>query len=65
MLPNLDDIAPELSGAKFFTTLDVFSGFFQIPLAEDGSLLTAFITPFRCFTFKGVPMGISLGPECF
>ncbi|KAL8622977.1 hypothetical protein ACOMHN_027098 [Nucella lapillus] len=65
MLPNLDDIAPQMAGAKFFTTLDAASGFFQVPLSEESSLLTTFITPFGRFAFKRVPMGISLGPECF
>jgi hypothetical protein len=65
MLPNLDDIAPQLDGAKFFTTLDASSGFFQIPLSEESSLLTTFITPFGRYAFRRVPMGISLGPEVF
>ncbi|KAK7098079.1 hypothetical protein V1264_004963 [Littorina saxatilis] len=65
MLPNLDDIAPKMVGSKFFTTLDASSGFFQIPLQEDSSLLTTFMTPFGRFAFQRVPMGISLGPECF
>ena len=65
MLPNLDDIAPRLSGAKYFSTIDASSGFFQVPITPESSLLTTFITPFGRFAFKRVPMGISLGPECF
>ena len=38
MLPNLDDIAPELRGLKFFTILDAVSGFLQVPLEEDSAL---------------------------
>ncbi|GAB1610332.1 uncharacterized protein K02A2.6-like, partial [Argonauta hians] len=65
MLPNLDDIAPKLSGARYFTTLDAASGFFQIPLLPQSSRLTTFITPFGRYAFNRVPMGISLGPEVF
>jgi hypothetical protein len=65
MLPNLDDIAPKLAGSKVFSTLDASSGFFQIPLDEDSKPLTTFITPFGRYSFERVPMGISLGPECF
>ncbi|GAB1606983.1 hypothetical protein Ahia01_000981000 [Argonauta hians] len=65
MLPNLDDIAPKLSGARYFTTLDAASGFFQIPLSPQSSRLTTFITPFGRYAFNRVPMGISLGPEVF
>jgi hypothetical protein len=31
-LPLLDDMAPKLSGSKFFTKLDAASGFWQVPL---------------------------------
>lgn len=65
MLPNLDDIAPKLSGSKVFSTLDASAGFFQVPIHEDSQPLTTFITPFGRYCFERVPMGISLGPECF
>ena len=65
MLPNLDDIAPKMEGSKVFSTLDAASGFFQIPIQEESMPLTTFITPFGRFCFQRVPMGISLGPECF
>ena len=65
MLPNLDDIAPKLAGSKFFTTLDASSGFYQIPLSQESSRVTTFITPFGRYAFNRVPMGISLGPEAF
>ena len=65
MLPNLEDIAPKLSGSQYFSTLDASGGFFQIPLDDDSSFLTTFITPFGKYRFKRVPMGISLGPEVF
>ena len=65
MLPNLDDIAPKLAGSKFFTTLDASSGFYQVPLSQESSRVTTFITPFGRYAFNRVPMGISLGPEAF
>lgn len=65
MLPNLEDIAPKLEGSQYFSTLDASGGFFQIPLDDDSSFLTTFITPFGKYRFRRVPMGISLGPEVF
>ena len=65
MLPNLDDIAPKLVGAKYFSVVDASSGFYQIPLSRESSLLTTFITPYGRYAYNRVPMGISLGPECF
>ena len=65
LLPNLDDIAPKMEGATVFSTLDASSGFFQVPIQKDCQLLTTFITPFGRYCFERLPMGISLGPECF
>ena len=39
ILPNLEDIAPKLSGSQYFSTLDASGGFFQIPLDDDSSFL--------------------------
>ena len=46
VLPTLEDIAPKLAGAQFFSKLDASSGFWQIPLHPDSTKLTTFITPF-------------------
>jgi hypothetical protein len=64
-LPNIDDIAPKLSGAKYFTTLDAASGFWQIPLEESSQLLTTFMTPFGRYCFRRIPFGITSAPEIF
>lgn len=65
MLPNLDDIAPKLSGSCIFSTLDISGGFFQVPLDSESASLTTFITPFGRYHFRRVPMGINIGPEEF
>jgi hypothetical protein len=54
-----------MQGARYFTTLDAESGFWQIPLSKDSSFLTTFITPFGRFRCKRLPFGISSGPEVF
>ena len=64
-LPNLDDVAPKLVGARYFSTLDANSGFHQVPLDEQSMPLTTFITPFGRFCFQRLPMGINIGPEVF
>ena len=65
VLPNLEDIAPKLTVATVFSTLDAVGGFYQIPLSPESMALTTFITPFGRFCFTRIPMGISLGPEAF
>ena len=65
MLPNLDDIAPKLSGSIVFSKLDATSGFHQIPLDEASCLLTTFITPFGRYCYRRLPFGITSAPEIF
>lgn len=45
-LPKREDIEAELTGAKFFCRLDVYSGFQQIPLDEATSRMCTIGTPF-------------------
>ena len=64
-IPVAEEIFARMKGAVFFTVLDATSGFWQIPLSEDSSLLTTFITPFGRFRFTRLPFGITSGPEVF
>lgn len=43
-LPRIDEILDSLGRAKFFSCLDLFSGFHQIKLEKDSRELTAFTT---------------------
>ena len=43
-LPRIDDTLDALSGAKIFSTLDLFSGFYQIELDEKSKQKTTFVT---------------------
>ena len=45
ILPSVDEILGQLSGATVFSKLDANSGFHQVPLTEQSQLLTSFITP--------------------
>ena len=65
VLPTLEDIAPKLAGAQYFSKLDVPSGFWQIPLYPDSAKLTTFITPSGWFCFKRLPFGITCALEIF
>ncbi|CAF0944327.1 unnamed protein product [Brachionus calyciflorus] len=41
-LPRIDDTVDALGGSKYFTTLDLASGYWQIPLNEESKSKTAF-----------------------
>jgi transposase InsO family protein len=65
ILPTPEEITAELCGATVFSSLDAASGFFQIPLHSESSLLTTFITPFGRYCFRRLPFGITSAPEIF
>ena len=59
-LPNIKEMLHRLGNhkARYYATLDLTSGYFQTPLAEQAKALTAFITHFGLFEFNRVPMGV-------
>ncbi len=65
ILPSVDHTLAQLRGAKVFTKLDANSGFWQIELSKESTLLTTFITPFGRFCFNRLPFGITSVPEYF
>ena len=64
-LPRIDESLDALSGAKYFTTLDMASGFHQIAMNAIDQHKTAFSTPFGLFEYKRMPMGLCNSPANF
>lgn len=64
-MPTIEEVMPELTQAKVFTTLDAYKGFWQIPLDRKSSELTTFWTPFGRYRWNRVPFGISPAPEIY
>lgn len=64
-LPRVDDSLDQLGGNEFFTTLDLASGFWQIPLTQDAKEKTAFITPNGLFQYTRLPFGLVNSPAQF
>ena len=54
-----------MPGARYFSSLDAASGFWQIPLDPESAPLTTFLTPFGRFHFNRLPFGITSAPEVF
>ena len=66
-LPLIDDIQSHLSGAVVFSTLDLNSGYWQLPIHPDDCHKTAF-TPgpgMGLYEFVCMPFGVCNGPSSF
>lgn len=65
LLPVVEQILPQICGAKYFSKLDANSRFWQILLSPESSLLTTFITPFGRFCFCRLSFCFTLAPDHF
>ena len=64
-IPNIQDCLDTLSGAKWFSTLDLASGYWQCEVADEDQHKTAFITHKGLFHFKVLPFGLTNAPATF
>lgn len=64
-LPRCDDLLNSLDGKRYFSALDLESGYWQIPMSEQDKQKTAFVTPFGAWQFKNMPFGLRNAPSTF
>lgn len=64
-LPRIDDLMAKVGDCSVFSTLDLHSGYHQIPLSPDAQPLTAFSTPFGHYEYKVMPFGLCNAPATF
>ena len=46
-LPRIDDLFDQLKGAKYFSKIDLRSGYFQLKIRESDIPKTTFVTHYR------------------
>ena len=64
-LPIIDDHIDQLCNKQIFTSLDLKSGFHQIPVHPDSVEKTAFITPDGQWEYLRMPFGLVNAPAVF
>ena len=64
-LPRIDDSLDQLSGAEWFSCLDLNSGYWQVEVEEADRAKTAFVSRQGLFEFKVMPFGLCSAPATF
>ncbi|MGZ3748746.1 MAG: reverse transcriptase domain-containing protein [Pseudobdellovibrionaceae bacterium] len=65
IMPRVWDTLQILAGSDWFSSIDLLSGFWQVPIAEEDVHLTAFISNEGIFEFLFMPFGLVNAPFTF
>ena len=63
--PRVDERLDRLGTARFFSTLDLTKGYWQIPLLTESKEKTAFSAPDGLYQFRTLPFGLFRAPATF
>ena len=64
-LPHIEDALSQFEGARYFSTLDLLSGYHQIALEEQSKEVTAFCTEKGLYQYRVMPQGACGSPASF
>jgi hypothetical protein len=64
-LPRIDDNLDALTGSRWFSTLDLASGYWQVAMHPDDKPKTAFCTRYGLYQWRVMPFGLCNAPSTF
>ena len=66
ILPRIEETIDALSGARYFSSLDLRSGYWQVELKEEHKERTAFTAgPLGIYEFNSMPFELTNAPATF
>ncbi len=64
-LPKIDESFDSMAGSHYFCSLDLASGYYQVPMKEEDKAKTAFCARDGLYQFKVMPFGLCNAPATF